>query len=265
MRTLNPEQMTGLHLFYHPLSNCAGRVLLAIEEKGLKVEKHLIDLLKSKQLTDEYIAINPKGEVPAIVHDGMAMHESVTILRYLEETFPEVSLSPKEDSLREQMNDWLDAAGRSHEPGVVNYVYAKGYGRLPTPRDWAFYQAHIPHRTRFHEERRKGLVGCDIKQAEAVLHDQFSKLELALEGREYLVGNTYSLADIAWFPNAFVLQVLGYSLQPFPNVKRWMKRIESRPAFKHGYRKELPPVPMSLLGIIARVVTKIVRKTGDRL
>lgn len=264
MQTIYSEKVTDLQLYYHPLSNCAGRVLLAIEEKGLNVEKHLIDLMRSKQLTDEYIAINPKGEVPAIVHNGKAMHESVDILRYLEQEFPQVRLSPLEDDLREEMEEWLDAAAKSHESGVVNYVYANGYGRLPTPRDWKFYQAHIPHRTQFHINRRKGLVANDKEQADQVLYQQFIKLEKALEDKDYLVGNTYSLADIAWFPNTLVLRVLGYSFSQYPNIQQWIKRIESRPAFKKGFRKALPPVPLSVLGPIARCMAKVLRKTGGR-
>ena len=162
------------------------------------------------------------------------------------------------------MEAWLDKAAKSHEAGVVNYVYAKGYGRLPTPRDCAFYKAHIPHRARFHEQRRAGAAGCSIKQAEAELHRQFSQLETALQDRDYLVANEYSLADIAWFPNTLTLSVLGYSFEQYPNIQAWMKRIQARPAFKDKFRKELPPVPLPLLGLIARTLTRVVRKFGQR-
>lgn len=264
MQAIKPENLTGLHLFYSPFSNCATRVLLAIEEKELKVEKHLIDLAVNEQLSEEYIAINPKGEVPAIVHNGKAMHESVDILRYLEREFPEVSLSPKEALLKEQMDVWLDAAADSHHSGVVNYAYANGYGRLPTPKDWEFYQKYIPHRARFHEQRRQGLVACDKQQANQVLYTQFIKLEEALERQNYLIGNEYTLADIAWYPNTIILRLLGYSFKQFPNIRNWIKRIEARPAFKDRFRKELPPIPMCLLGLFARVFARLIRKTGNR-
>ncbi len=57
--------------------------MLLLAEKGIEAEMHEVNLLKSEQLTEEYLRINPKGEVPAIVHNGKAMHESCDIMRYL--------------------------------------------------------------------------------------------------------------------------------------------------------------------------------------
>ncbi len=98
------SQLQGLHLFCHPYSNCAGRVMLAVAEKELDVHIHQVDLLGGEQLSVEYHAINPTCDLPAIVLDGKAMGDSVSILRYLEETFPENSLTPKTPEQRLQMD-----------------------------------------------------------------------------------------------------------------------------------------------------------------
>lgn len=96
MQAINPEEMTGLHLFYHPLSNCAMRALLLMQEKGLKFEKHKMNLLKNEQLSEEYRAITEKCEVPAIIHQGIAMLESIDIMRYLEQAFPMIPFTPRD-------------------------------------------------------------------------------------------------------------------------------------------------------------------------
>lgn len=264
MNTLNPSQLQGLHLFYHPMSNCAGRVLLAIPEKGLDVEKHRVNLLRSEQLTDAYLRINPRGEVPAIVHNGVALHESVEILRYLERQFPQTALTPSEPEQQAEMERWLDAATLSHEAGVLNYVYAAGLGRLPTSRDLAFYRQHIPHRARFHNARLAGKAANSVEQARAVLDQQFAALEATLAKSCWLAGDSYSLADIAWFPNTLTLRLLGYRFEAFPNLQRWMKAIEARPAFKQHYRSELPALPFWLSGPLVRLAMRLLRRTGNR-
>ncbi len=255
INTLQSYQ-AGLHLFYHPYSNCSQRILLLLAEKRIDAEMHEVNLLKSEQLTEDYLRINPKAEVPAIIHNGKKVNESSEILKYLEAEFPEPSLSPDGDQALQLMEAWIASAAESHLSGVANYVYSHGYGRLPRPEDWEFYQKHIPHRAKFHEDRRKGLIGCDPAAARAVLDEQFSKLEVALENNDWLVEDSYSLADIAWFPNVGVLRLLGYSVDKFPNVQRWAERIEARPAYHNGIGSKLKNIPGWLIGVIARLNNK---------
>ena len=80
-------------------------------------------------------------------------------------------------------------------------IYAHGYGRLPTPENSEFYDRHVPHRAKFHQERRQGLAANNRKAATALIDEQFSLLEEALGNYQWLAGEKYSLADIAWYPN----------------------------------------------------------------
>ncbi|MEJ2122033.1 MAG: glutathione S-transferase N-terminal domain-containing protein [Alphaproteobacteria bacterium] len=59
-----------LELYHHNLSVCAQKVRLALAEKGLDWEDRHVDLMKSEHLTPEYLALNSKGVVPTLVHDG---------------------------------------------------------------------------------------------------------------------------------------------------------------------------------------------------
>ena len=260
MTTKNPKTMTGLHLFYNTYSNCSQRVQLLLAEKGIEAEMHVVDLMRGAQLTEEYHQISPRCQVPAIVHNGTPMEESCDIMKYLEKEFPENSFTPVDSIEQSQMDYWLNIAGSTHISHIVNYVYAYGYGRLPTPDQWAFYQKHVPHRTKFHKERREGLVATDRKAATALIDEQFTQLEETLGKTPWLAGNTYSLADIAWYPNAWLLQLFGYSLEKFPNMQAWMKRIEQRPAYQSGIKNHLKNIP----NFVLRLVGKLIRKFGNR-
>ena len=73
-------EFKGLHLYHADRSNCAARVRLLLEEKDLPWVSHHIDLGKKENISEEYFGINPKGVVPALVHDGTVITESNDIL-----------------------------------------------------------------------------------------------------------------------------------------------------------------------------------------
>lgn len=82
MHTDNPDitALKGLHLFHAGISNCSMRVRLVLEEKGLEWVSHEIDLGHQESNQSWYMAINPKGLVPSIVHDGVVVTESNDIM-----------------------------------------------------------------------------------------------------------------------------------------------------------------------------------------
>lgn len=255
-----PKTYNGFHLFMNPYSNCSQRVMLLCAEKGLTPTLHEIDLLKGAQLTEGYHAINPDCDVPAVVHNGRAMHDSVTIMRYLEQTFPTPPLAPTDAKLYVEMEQHLDQAADSHMTGVVPWIYASGIGRLPTPEQKKFYDEKVPHRSTFHNDRISGKVANDLQAAAETLDVHFLKLERILDHHDWLVGNSYSLADIAWAPNAIVLRILGFDLTRYPNLCRWVARVEARPAFQTGVKQNFKPIPNWLI----RQAARLVRKTGNR-
>lgn len=260
MKPVDPKSLSGLHLYMHPYSNCAQRVMLALAEKGLNAEMHQIGLMGGEQLSDAYRAINPDCDVPALVHDGLPMHDSITILRYLEKSFPEPSLTPKDPKERQEMERLLDEASASHMGGLVPWVYASGIGRLPTPKQREFYEKHIPHRAKFFADRRAGKVGCDKQAAQAVLHEQFSRLDAMVSEQDWLLASGFSLADIAWAPNAIVLEILGFDLAPYPHLRQWLIRIRARLSWQSSIQPHLIPVPSWFIRLVARTY----RKFGNR-
>lgn len=75
----------GLHVFHFEGSLCSRKCRVFLAEKGLPWESHLVNLAKGEQQTDWYLGINPRGLVPALVHDGKVHIESNDIMLYLDE------------------------------------------------------------------------------------------------------------------------------------------------------------------------------------
>ena len=95
---------------YEPYANSM-KCLIALEEKGLKFESRYVDILKFEQHEPAFVAINPNGQVPVLVHDGEVIVESSVINEYLDDVFPEVPLRPADSAERACMrvfSKWND-------------------------------------------------------------------------------------------------------------------------------------------------------------
>src|SRR6267143_917441 len=111
-----------LYGFWRSLATYRVRVAMAL--KGLHAEEISIDLLKGKQHTDEYKAVNPQGVVPALILDegGPPLFQSLAILEYLEETQPQPALLPREPRGRARVRGLALIAAADGHPLIVPRV-----------------------------------------------------------------------------------------------------------------------------------------------
>ena len=128
-----------------PLSNCSMRIRLLLEETGLSWTSHHLDLIKEENLTDKYFKIHPHGLIPAIVHDGEIVYESLDILRYLEEKYPEIPMIPADEEQRIEMEDWLDITKDIHVKVIKVWVYGKEKLTTKSLESLAEYQKQQPN------------------------------------------------------------------------------------------------------------------------
>lgn len=230
----------GLHLYHSGVSNCSMRVRITLEEKGLAWESHHFDILAKEHLTPDYFAINPKGLVPTLVHDGAVVTESDDIIDYLDQSFPNPPLRPSSATELEKMYNWLHRATAMHVKAVKTHIYEKrvGSSMRQNPEEQSQYQAlqSDPELLEFHNKTTTGAFTADeLAQAKATLDASFADLEQALDGQEWIAGDSFSLADIAWMPLYFTLgELAGYSFADRPNVQAWADRIARRASFKSG-------------------------------
>lgn len=237
------KDFKGLHLYHGAISNCSMRVRMTLIEKGLDWESHHIDLKKKENITDEYFGINPNGLVPTLIDDGVVHIESNDIIDYLDETYPEPSLR---DANTDEMMEWLHLAAAIHVPGCKPYVYAYKVGKMmkKTEAEQAKYdslQKNDELKT-FHAKHAgdKDFSTSDLDKATAILNACFFKLDRTLEGRTWIMGEQYSLADISWIPLHFVLEGCGYPFENYPNVVRWAKAFQGKTSFQEGVVKWCP-------------------------
>jgi len=195
------------------------KVSVALEEMDLPYEPHTINIMKNDQFTPEFIAVNPNSKIPAIVDpngpDGKEFNcfESGAILLYLaEKTGKFLSPNPR---LKWETIQWLffQMAGVGPMFGQFGHFYK-----------YAKDKCLDPYPTERYTNEAKRLLGV---------------VEKRLEGREFIIEDGYSIADMAIFPWVQCLEKnyqggekLG--LKNFPNVMAWKARCLARPKALKG-------------------------------
>ena len=239
-------QFKGLHLYHAHVSNCSMRVRMTLEEKQLSWTSHHLNILRKEHITPEYFGINPNGLVPTLVHDGKVIIESDDIIDYLDGEFPDPPLKPADETDWDEMYHWLRRATAIHLQAVKPYIYFKRVGKRMAHSEtedekYRSLQKN-PDLLEFHRKStNEGFSDEEIGQAKAVLNACFSEMDAILEKRDWLAGNRFSLADIAWVPLQFTLERLaGYEFEALKNVASWTQRLSVRNSYQSGIAKWWP-------------------------
>ena len=238
------EKLKGFHLYHGNISNCSMRVRMTLIEKEIEWTSHHLDLKKKENISEDYFGINPKGLVPVLIDNGVVHVESNEIIDYLDRNYPEPSLRSKEHE--SEMLDWLRLAGSIHVAAIKPYVYAtkiakkikktteeeQKYNALQKNEELKNFHAKHAGSSSFKEK--------DLVKSKKILSDCFSKLENTLDGREWVMGEQFTLADISWIPVHFVLIGCGYQFAGYPNITRWAKAFTKKKSYQEGIIKWCP-------------------------
>ncbi len=234
----------GLHLYHSDRSNCSARVRLLLGEKQLEWTSHHINLKKKENVTEEYFAINPKGLVPCLVDDGVVITESNDILAYLEEKFPEPGFRDVSDEDQAEIDWWLQKSGDIHLPGIKTLQYYHRVAKIlkKDPEEFERYQQlqTDPELKAFHAKHGapgSSLTEEDAAAAKDLMDSVFAKMEKILETNDWIVGNTYTLADISWGPTYTTMTIGGFDFSVYPNISSWYERVSARPEFDIAFLK----------------------------
>jgi len=232
--------LRGLHLYHYAGSNCAMRVRITLEEKGLAWESHHLDLLKKEHLTQEYFGINPNGLVPTLVHDGVVIIESNDIIDHIDQTFPEPPLRPTDPQALQRMYDWLERSTLIHVKAVKTHIYEKAVrGKMAQSEEQEGAYRALQTNEELLEFHRKSSANAftqeELDMARQILDECFRDADVALAENNWLAGDTFSLADISWMPLQFTLKrMAGYDFSPFPHVEAWTERISKRDSYQRA-------------------------------
>lgn len=230
-----------LHLYHNAYSTCSQKVRLALFEKDLPFEVTELDFWKGEHLTPEYLEINPNGVVPALVHDGEPVVDSSVIVEYLDEIYPDNSLSPDTPLARARMRSWLRYLEEVPTVAIripsFNKVFV-GQRKNLTEDELEDEADKRPLRKKFYQDMGRDGFGTDRYDASLEqLSQTITRMDKALAEQEWLCGPKMTLADICVIPTIDRMQDLGLSelWDQAPNVQRWWANLQTRDSFKKTY------------------------------
>ena len=195
-----------IKLYYSP-GSCALASHIALEEAGADYEAVRIDFGSDEQKKPDFLAINPKGRVPALVSDKGILTETPAILIFISQTYPASSLAPVNDP-------WALAqaqAFNSYLCATVHVAHAHG-GR---GHRWADKE------TSFEDMRQK--VQQTVGDCYTLIENDFLK-------GPWVLGDTYSICDMYLYTVSRWLARDRVEISKFPKVKAQFAAIEKRPA-----------------------------------
>lgn len=190
-------------LYDHPLSPYGQKVKIALLEKGIEFEAPQPDALGSGTTAGTFAGISPRGEVPALLHDNVAIFDSTIILEYLEERWPEPALLPENPADRARVRMLEDAMDTHFEAITWGLSEVRYFGR------------------------GAGAVAANLESAAAAqLHAWYDWLAAQLDGRQWFNGAGFGWGDLCVVP--FVNGAAGFGLTPAGPLGDWLERANAR-------------------------------------
>ena len=202
-----------IELHYWPTPN-GHKITLFLEEAGLPYEIKPVNIGKGDQFKPDFLAISPNNRMPAIVDtapaDGgapLSVFESGAILQYLADKTGR--FLPADTRERFKVLQWL-------------FWQVGGLGPM-------LGQNH--HFSRYAPEKIPYAIDRYVNETRRL----YGVLDKQLDGRAFLAGKDYTIADMACYPWIVPHEAQGMSLDDFPHVKAWFQAIHDRPATKKAY------------------------------
>src|ERR1019366_6852194 len=234
-----------LELYHGLASTCSKKVRLCLFEKGLPFKSRLLDLQKFEQHEPEYLALNPNGVVPTLVHGGRPIIESSIIIEYIDETFPETPLKPTDTYGRAMMRLWT----KYSDDVAYKAVYVPTWHKLRSraaaglsAKELDKTLSRVPsgeRRERWEKMAQGGYSEKELEEAYAKMRACLDRAESGLDRSPWLAGDSYSLADIAMIPFIDRIRNLRPDFLPegdYPRLLDWYGRLSSRPAFRKAFQ-----------------------------
>jgi glutathione S-transferase len=228
--------------------------LLALHEKGLEFTHRFIDPRKFEHHEDWYKKINPRGQVPALDHDGHIITESTVICEYLEDAFPDwpVKLRPSDPVKIAEMRVWTKWVDEYFCWCVSTIGWERMIGpmaRKLSDEEFEEKVRQIPvvEQQKKWRDARAGFPKEVLEEEMRKIRFSVDRLEKRLSESPWLAGDEYTLADVCNFAIANGMQ-FGFSdvvnREATPHLVEWIERINERPAVKQMFAKsatEMPP------------------------
>ena len=198
-----------MKLYFSP-GTCSLSPHITLREAGLTIELVPVNI-KTHKLSDgsDYFTINPKGSVPVLeLDDGKPLTEGPAIVQYIADQAPQTSLAPASGTWeRYRLQEWLN---------FITSELHKGFSPL--------FNAKSPEETK--------------TQARDKLNERLKWVDEQLQGKSYLMGETFTVADGYLFTVAGWGKFVGVDLAPLTQLSAFMTRVAARPAVQAALKAE---------------------------
>lgn len=215
--------MASLTLYNYFRSSTSYRVRLALHYKNLSFEYKPVHLLNNggEQHQAEYKALNPMGEVPTLIHDKKALGQSMAIIEYLDEVFPQNPLYPKDAFKKAQVRQFCENINSFMHP-LSNLKVLQ----------------YLEKNHQYDQAQKENWISIWLTKGFAALESVLEK-----ESGTYCFGNQITAADMFLVPQVFSAKRFNVSLEAFPLCQKINNECEKLEAFKKAHPLRQPDTP----------------------
>jgi glutathione S-transferase len=230
-----------LVLYHAGLTQASVKVRVTLREKGLAYESRFLRLFEQDHLAPEYLAINPDGQVPTLIHDGAVITETTIINEYLDDVFPDPPLRPAHPLGRARVRRWGQIVDEHLFHSMATLAWHTGLAPILRKKDPAEIDralarhALVSKRQKWLKSARTGFSRQELEDARDKIMYGLGRMETALAEHKYLAGPAFSLADInvlssvqrmpRWVPDLM-------NETASPRVYAWLQMMLERPAVR---------------------------------
>jgi glutathione S-transferase len=206
-----------MKIYGNPISTCTRKVLTTLAEKQATFELVTIDLMKGEHKQPAFLAHQPFGQVPALEDGDFKLYESRAIIRYLDETLPGQSLTPKDPKGRAVMEQWISIESANFTPHAMTYIGQYIFSKM---------RGQEPNLAKVEEAKPKLELALDV-------------MDKHLAKGPHFLGDQFTLADICFLPyfeyamNTPAKDIIGAR----SHVAAWWKRTSERASWKKATAK----------------------------
>ncbi len=221
----------------------ARRIRMLLLEKGLEWQTVDVDMTRMEHKAPAYLAVNPNGELPAIRHGDRVLYDSQVIAEYLDAVYSgdgAPRLYPRDALAAAQVRMLLALEAGTHKElrplFYLHVIRAELQAQGVRADDLARVVPAGVHPSFTHWLRDTLLEGprfdTNEQLARSIILKKLDSIEATLRGKPYLVGERFTMADVAWFTRIDALPALEIELPPerYPHIREWSTRIRSRPS-----------------------------------
>jgi glutathione S-transferase len=199
-----------MKLYFHPISTTSRPLMMFAADNGIDLDYQVVDLFTGEHVQAPYMAKNPSGLVPMLEDGEFRLTECSAILKYLAESIDSPTY-PRDLKKRARVNERMDWLNTQF---YRDYAYGLIYPQL------------FPHMKRPNDEQHNGVISWGKEKAKGWLKVLDEQL---LGSNDYLCGSELTIADYMGAAYLTAGNLVGCNLGAYPNISRWLKRMQSRP------------------------------------